>query len=74
MPDAAKAKSAEPIKNGTATITCTKTGEYSTINTYASPLPTIDSFDSKYVNRLMILVTIMVTVLKAHNIYDQARI
>ncbi len=51
MPDAAKAKSAEPIKNGTATVTCTQTGEYSTINTYASPLPAISGFDSKFLNR-----------------------
>lgn len=51
MPDAQKAKSGQPIKNGTATVTCTKTGEYSTINTYASPLPEITSFESKYANR-----------------------
>lgn len=36
------------IKNGTAVVSCTKTGQYSTIDTYASNSPIISSIENKY--------------------------
>jgi hypothetical protein len=36
------------IKNGTVIVSCTKTGEYSTINTYVKNNPTISDIENKY--------------------------
>ena len=49
--DAAKAKSDQPIKNGTSIVTCNRLGNYSTIDTYASPLPSISGFQTKFQDR-----------------------
>lgn len=40
------------IKNGTSVVTCSRTGEYSTINTYVLNTPTISDIESKYDTRL----------------------
>jgi len=39
------------VKNGTVLVSCTKTGQYSTINTYVSNVPTISNIQSKFDNR-----------------------
>lgn len=49
--DINKAIVANPIKNGTSIVTCSKTGQYSTLNTYVSNSPTISDIQSKYDNR-----------------------
>jgi hypothetical protein len=49
--DAAKCISSLPIKNGTSIVTCNKTGNYSTINSYVSNRPELDTFKSKYQDR-----------------------
>lgn len=36
------------IKNGTILVSCTKTGEYSTLDTYVKNTPTITDIESKY--------------------------
>ena len=36
------------IKNGTSVVTCSRTGEYSTINTYVNNNPTITDIQAKY--------------------------
>lgn len=43
--------SGEAIKNGTSLVSCTRTGEYSTINTYVKNTPAIGDIESKYDNR-----------------------
>ncbi len=43
--------SGNPIKNGTAIVSTTFTGEYSAINTYAKNTPTITDIENKYDNR-----------------------
>ncbi len=40
-----------PVKNGTILVSCTFTGEYSTINTYVNNQPTIADIESKYDSR-----------------------
>jgi hypothetical protein len=49
--DINKAITANPIKNGTAVVSTTFTGEYSTIDTYAKNTPTITDIENKYDNR-----------------------
>lgn len=49
--DIQAAKSANPVKNGTAVVTTTFTGKYSTLDTYVLNTPTIASIESKYDNR-----------------------
>lgn len=49
--DINKAISANPIKNGTLLVSCTKTGEYSTLETYVKNSPTITDIENKYDNR-----------------------
>jgi len=49
--DINKAISANQIKNGTAVVTTTVTGEYSTIDTYVKNTPTINNIEAKYDNR-----------------------
>lgn len=49
--DINKVISANPIKNGTALVSCTKTGEYSTLDTSVNNSPTIADIQSKYDNR-----------------------
>ena len=39
------------VKNGTVIVTCSWTGEYSTINTYAQNTPTIANIENKYDTR-----------------------
>ena len=49
--DITKAISANPLKNGTALVSCTITGEYSSLNTYVQNTPTITDIQSKYDER-----------------------
>jgi hypothetical protein len=49
--DIQNAVSGEVIKNGTLLISCTRTGEYSTIDTYVKNTPTITDIESKFDNR-----------------------
>jgi hypothetical protein len=49
--DIQAAVSGQPIKNGTTIVSCTETGEYSTINTYVKNSPTISDIQSKYDSR-----------------------
>ena len=49
--DINKAISANQIKNGTAVVTTTVAGEYSTIDTYVKNTPTINNIEAKYDNR-----------------------
>jgi hypothetical protein len=46
--DIQAAVSGESVKNGTALVSCTRTGEYSTIETYVKNSPTIADIESKY--------------------------
>lgn len=39
------------VKNGTIVVSCTETGEYSTISTYVKNSPTISDIESKFDNR-----------------------
>lgn len=41
----------QPIKNGTSIVSCSRKGEYSTINTYVNNKPTIGIIEEKYTNR-----------------------
>ena len=49
--DINKAISANPLKNGTTVVTCLNTGEYSTLDTYVSNIPTISDIEDKYEDR-----------------------
>lgn len=49
--DIQAAVSGVAVKNGTLLVSCTRTGEYSTINTYVQNSPTIADIESKYDNR-----------------------
>lgn len=49
--DINKAISANPIKNGTILVSCSKTGEYSKLETYVKNTPTITDIENKYDNR-----------------------
>lgn len=46
--DINKAISANPIKNGTALVSCTRTGEYSTLDTNVKNTPVIADIEAKY--------------------------
>lgn len=46
--DIQKSISANPIKHGTAVVSCTFTGEYGTLNTVVQNIPTIESIQDKY--------------------------
>lgn len=46
--DINKAISANPIKNGTALVSCTKTGEYSVLDNAVKNSPTISDIQAKY--------------------------
>lgn len=46
--DIQAAKSANPVKNGTGVVSCTFTGEYSTLETSVRNYPTIADIQSKY--------------------------
>jgi hypothetical protein len=39
------------VKNGTCVVSCTRTGEYSTIDTFTINSPTMTSIESKFDNR-----------------------
>lgn len=39
------------VKNGTSVVTCSRTGEYSVLNTYVLNTPTISDIKSKYDTR-----------------------
>lgn len=41
-------KSGQAIKNGTAVVSCTRTGEFSNIDTYVLNTPAIADIQSKY--------------------------
>lgn len=43
--------SGQPIKNGTAVVSTTFTGEYSTLDTYVLNSPTIEEIQDKYDTR-----------------------
>lgn len=49
--DIVKAKSANPIKNGTLIVSCSRTAQYSLSNLYVNNLPTINDIESKYDER-----------------------
>lgn len=49
--DIQNAVSGEAIKNGTLLVSCTKTGEYSTINTYVKNTPTLTDIENKFDDR-----------------------
>lgn len=49
--DIQKAVSGQAIKNGTLLVSCTNTGEFSTINTYVKNTPVIGDIQSKFDNR-----------------------
>lgn len=49
--DIIKSKVANPVKNGTLLVSCSKTGKYSLSNLYVSNLPTITDIENKYDNR-----------------------
>jgi len=51
MADIAKANSGANIKNGTVVVSCTKTGEYETLNTYVNNKPILSDIESKYAAR-----------------------
>lgn len=46
--DINKIISANPIKNGTALVSCTRTGEYSTLDTNVKNSPVIADIEAKY--------------------------
>lgn len=46
--DVTKAKSANPIKNGTIVVSTTTTGRYKTNDTAVLNVPTIENIDDKY--------------------------
>ncbi|NBT07542.1 MAG: hypothetical protein EBS98_01950 [Chitinophagia bacterium] len=46
--DINKVISANPIKNGTVLVSCTRTGEYSTLDTNVKNTPVITDIESKY--------------------------
>ena len=49
--DIALLKSELPIKNGSAVVTCSRTGYASKSNTYVKNTPTITNIQSKFDNR-----------------------
>lgn len=49
--DIALAKSATPIKNGSAITTCSSTGRFSKLNTYVKNTPAIGTIENKYDSR-----------------------
>lgn len=49
--DITKAISANPLKNGTSLVSCTRTGEYSVLDTYVLNSPTLATIEAKYDNR-----------------------
>jgi hypothetical protein len=46
--DINKIVSANPIKNGTVLVSCTRTGEYSTLDTNVKNTPAIADIQNKY--------------------------
>lgn len=46
--DIMKSILANDIKNGTAIVSATRTGEYSALNTYVKNTPTITDIEAKY--------------------------
>lgn len=49
--DITKSINTNTIKNGTLLVSCTRTGQYSTIDTYVSNIPSLASIESKYNDR-----------------------
>jgi hypothetical protein len=49
--DIQAAVSGVAVKNGTSVVTCSRTGEYSVLNTYVLNTPTISDIQSKYDTR-----------------------
>lgn len=50
--DIQAAVSGNPVKNGSAVVTTTFTGEFSVLDTYVKNTPIISSIENKYDNRL----------------------
>jgi len=51
MADISLVNNANPIKNGTLVLYCTKTGFYKVENTYVNNLPSISAIEDKYDDR-----------------------
>lgn len=49
--DISKAVSANPIKNGTAIVTCNELGDTQLLNTYVNNTPVIADIEAKYDNK-----------------------
>jgi hypothetical protein len=49
--DITKAISANDLKNGTAIVTCSRTGNYSVLDTYVNNAPSLTDIQDKYDNR-----------------------
>jgi len=49
--DIQAAVSGVAVKNGTTIVSCTRTGEYSVINTYVKNTPSITDIEAKYDSR-----------------------
>lgn len=49
--DIVKSKSANPIKNGTLIVSCSRTAKYALSNLYVKNTPTITEIESKYEDR-----------------------
>jgi hypothetical protein len=43
--------SENPVKNGSAVVSTTFTGQYNTLDTYVKNIPTIETIHNKYGNR-----------------------
>jgi len=62
--DIQNATGSSTIKNGTAVVSCTATGEYSTLDASVSNSPAIGDIEAKYDNRFYngIFVTVVGTI------------
>ncbi len=62
--DIQNATGSSTIKNGTAIVSCTATGQYSALNTSVSNSPIIGDIEAKYDNRFYngIFVTVVGTI------------
>ena len=49
--DITKAISSNELKNGTTIVTCSRTGNYSLLNTYVKNTPSLTDIENKFDNR-----------------------
>lgn len=49
--DITKAIDGNEFKNGTGVVTCSRTGNYSVLNTYVKNTPTLTDIENKFDNR-----------------------